>query len=95
MEKIKGKPLLWIAVAAAAVAFLAAVRPLLVAVSVGLGNDYGHPAPEVLERLALEVPFAVNMSRALQERGIPVHLHVDAAALENEITALLAGGDAR
>ena len=50
---------------------------------------------EVLERLALEVPFAVNMSRALQERGIPVHLHVDAAALENEIAALLGGGVAR
>ena len=35
------------------VAFLAAVRPLLAAVSVGLGNDYGHPAPEVLADLAL------------------------------------------
>ena len=50
---------------------------------------------EVLERLSLEVPFAVNMSRALQERGIPVHLHVDAAALEDEIAALLEGGGAR
>lgn len=50
---------------------------------------------EVLERLSLEVPFAVKMSRALQERGVPVHMHVDAAALEEEICSLLGGGEAR
>ena len=32
--------------------FLAAVRPRVALVSVGLGNDYGHPSPEVLGRLA-------------------------------------------
>jgi competence protein ComEC len=30
---------------------LAAVRPRLAAISVGAGNDYGHPAPSLLERL--------------------------------------------
>jgi competence protein ComEC len=33
-------------------AFLAAVRPRLALVSVGLGNDYGHPSPQVMARLA-------------------------------------------
>jgi competence protein ComEC len=33
-------------------AFLAAVRPRVALVSVGLGNDYGHPSAAVLARLA-------------------------------------------
>jgi competence protein ComEC len=32
--------------------FLGAVRPRLALVSVGLGNDYGHPAQDVMARLA-------------------------------------------
>jgi len=31
---------------------LEAVRPEIVCISVGEGNPYGHPAPELLERLA-------------------------------------------
>jgi len=50
---------------------------------------------EVLERLSLEVPFAVTMSRALQERDVPVHTHVDAAEIEEELAGLLRGGEAR
>ncbi|MGD0841401.1 MAG: DNA internalization-related competence protein ComEC/Rec2 [Candidatus Acidiferrales bacterium] len=34
--------------------FLAAVHPRFAAISVGLDNSYGHPAPEVLERLKAE-----------------------------------------
>lgn len=33
-------------------AFLAAVRPAVAVISVGEGNRYGHPAPDVVERLA-------------------------------------------
>ncbi|MDO4400825.1 MAG: energy-coupling factor transporter ATPase [Coriobacteriia bacterium] len=50
---------------------------------------------DVLERLSLEVPFAVSMSHELRKRGVPVKMHVDAASLEDEIASLLAGGDAR
>ncbi len=32
-------------------ALLAALRPRLAAISVGAGNDYGHPAPDLLARL--------------------------------------------
>jgi competence protein ComEC len=32
--------------------FLAAVRPRVALVSVGLGNDYGHPSPDVMQQLA-------------------------------------------
>lgn len=44
---------------------------------------------EVLDRLALEVPFAVRMSRALQDRGVPVKLHIDAKSLEDELASML------
>ena len=50
---------------------------------------------EVLERLSLEVPFAVLMSNALQQRGVPVDMHVDAAKLEEQIADLLEQGGAR
>lgn len=33
-------------------AFLAAVQPRVALVSVGLGNEYGHPSPDVVTRLA-------------------------------------------
>ena len=33
-------------------AFLAAVKPKVAVISCGVGNDYGHPAPEALARLA-------------------------------------------
>jgi competence protein ComEC len=33
-------------------AFLAAVRPRVALVSVGLGNSYGHPSPDVMATLA-------------------------------------------
>jgi competence protein ComEC len=32
--------------------FLDAVRPAIALVSVGAGNDYGHPNPALLDRLA-------------------------------------------
>ena len=47
---------------------------------------------EMLEGLALEVPFAVRMSHELQRRGVPVHMHVDVAELEEELASLLAEG---
>lgn len=50
---------------------------------------------EALDRLALEVPFAVRMSHALCERGVPVGMHVDAAALEEELASLLGEAGAR
>ena len=50
---------------------------------------------EVLDRLSLEVPFAVRMSHALQQRGVPVHMHVDATDLEAEIAQLLGQEAAR
>ena len=50
---------------------------------------------ETLDRLALEVPFAVRMSHALRERDVPVNMHVDAAALEEELASLLGKAGAR
>lgn len=50
---------------------------------------------EVLERLALEVPFAVRMSHALRQRGIPVDMHVNAEALEAQLASLLQKEGAR
>jgi competence protein ComEC len=35
-------------------AFLEAVRPRLALVSVGANNSYGHPNPEVMQRLAAQ-----------------------------------------
>ena len=50
---------------------------------------------EVLERLSLEVPFAVRMSNELRKRGIPVDMHVDASQLEAQLAALLSPEVAR
>ena len=50
---------------------------------------------EVLDRLSLEVPFAVRLSHELQQRGIPVKMHVDAGALEQELLGLLSGSSAK
>lgn len=50
---------------------------------------------EALERLSLQVPFAVRVSRELRKRGVPVGMHVDAASLEEDIAALLSEGGTR
>ncbi len=42
-------------------AFLAAVDPLLDVISVGRANRYGHPAPEVLERLDGDAVFRTDL----------------------------------
>lgn len=41
-----------------------------------------------LESLALDVPFSVKMSRALQERGVPVGIHVKENDLVADLVAL-------
>ena len=46
--------------------------------------------PQVLDDLKLEVPFAAKMSQALQQRGVPVGMHVDEASLAGELARLLA-----
>ena len=50
---------------------------------------------EVLDRLSLEVPFAVRLSHELQQRGIPVKIHVDTGALEQELLGLLSESGAK
>ena len=49
------------------------------------------PRTDVLEPLALDTPFAVKMSRALQERGVPVSVHVKAGGLIAELTEIIDG----
>ena len=44
---------------------------------------------ELLESLALDIPFAVKMSRDLQQRGVPVVTHVKPEALEAHLIELL------
>ena len=41
-----------------------------------------------LESLALDVPFSVKMSRALQQRGVPVGVHVKEEDLVADLTGL-------
>lgn len=53
-------------------AWLAAVRPQLVLVSVGRGNRYGHPSPAVLRRLA-----ARRLPLARTDRDGTVSLRID------------------
>ncbi len=43
-------------------AFLSAVSPTIAIVSAGPGNRYGHPHPEVLERLEEAVPDVYNLA---------------------------------
>ncbi len=50
---------------------------------------------ETLERLSLEVPFAVRLSHKLQQAGVPVGMHVNADELEAELASLLTEGGAR
>ncbi len=42
-----------------------------------------------LKELSLDVPFAVDLSLALRDRGVPVGIHLDAASLEDEVARLL------
>lgn len=42
-----------------------------------------------LEGLNLDVPFACELSRLLQDRGVPVGMHVDTPALKEELCQLL------
>ena len=44
---------------------------------------------ERLEHLNLDVPFACELSRELQKRGVPVSTHVDDQSLEEELCQLL------
>ena len=44
---------------------------------------------EKLDRLNLDVPFACELSRELQKRGVPVATHVDDQSLEEELCQLL------
>lgn len=44
---------------------------------------------ERLEHLNLDVPFACDLSRALQKRGVPVSTHVDDSNLKEELCRLL------
>lgn len=44
---------------------------------------------EKLDHLNLRVPFACRLSRKLQERGVPVKIHVTEKSLEEELCQLL------
>jgi competence protein ComEC len=46
--------------------FLARVDPLLAVIQVGVGNTYGHPAPEVLARLEGRSVFRTDQSGAVE-----------------------------
>ncbi|WP_350455106.1 energy-coupling factor transporter ATPase [Slackia heliotrinireducens] len=48
-----------------------------------------------LERLSLDVPFAVKASLALREAGVPVRVHVDEDDLVSDIERLFAEGGAQ
>ncbi|MBQ6453170.1 MAG: energy-coupling factor transporter ATPase [Coriobacteriales bacterium] len=43
---------------------------------------------ETLSSLHLRLPFAVRLSLALQQRGIPVSIHLDESSLEEELCSL-------
>jgi len=44
---------------------------------------------DLLESLALDIPFTVKLCRALQDRGIPVGMHVEEHEAVNAIVSLL------
>jgi competence protein ComEC len=57
--------------------FLAAVKPRLAIISVGEGNAYGHPNPELLERLA-----NANVRVLRTDRDGAVHILMDGQGLD-------------
>ena len=59
---------------ATSAALLAATRPAVALVSVGAGNDYGHPAPETLARLAAA---GARVLRTDRDGSIGVDLRAD------------------
>ena len=64
-------------------AFLAAVSPRLAVVSVGAGNFYGHPSPEVMRRLT-EAGAQVLRTDQLG----PIVLRTDGTKLEVEAAGI-------
>jgi competence protein ComEC len=52
-------------------AFLRAVRPRLVVISVGRRNRYGHPAPEVMERLRRD---GIDVARTDREGTVSIRV---------------------
>ena len=43
---------------------------------------------EVLRSLNLDIPFAAQMSRLLQDRGIPIGTHIETTSLKEELCRL-------
>jgi len=56
--------------------FLAAVRPRIAIISAGAGNPYGHPSPEVLDRLA-----SINVRVLRTDRDGAVQVLTDGQAI--------------
>ena len=52
-------------------------------------RDKGLNGNEKLDHLNLDVPFACELSRELQKRGVPVSTHVDDQSLKEELCQLL------
>ena len=66
--------------------FLAAVHPRLALVSVGAGNSYGHPGPEVMRRLAeagVEVLRTDRLGTVIVSTdGVALSVHIDGRGWE-------------
>jgi competence protein ComEC len=63
---------------ATSAALLAATRPTVALISVGAGNDYGHPAPSTLDRLH---DAGARVLRTDQVGGVEVDLRRDGIAI--------------